>query len=201
MGSAVQDAPTDGAMTDPGPDASPEDKARYQDALAAARKAEGLDPDTAEATGDQQPDGPGAAAGAKAPPEELRIRGTIQLAMTEGMGGKRPTHAVLTIGGLNALELHEGTTIENGTFLRGEFVARVEEAGDKHKMDRKQGIAVDCVRKLKAHAYDIRIHGAVESPVLEESDAAADLKRAVDALRGMGMDDAGIRSVGGISVK
>lgn len=191
-GSAVAEPPTKDGPQDPGPEAPPEDKARYQDELAAAREAEGLTPqgDTPE---DVQPDAPGAAT---TPPEELRITGPLQLDAAGGLGGKKPTHSTLSVGGLSGLKLSEGTTFENGQMVRMELIARIEAAGDKHVMDRKQGIAVDCVRQLKGHCYDIRIVGVVESPVLEESDAAALLRRAVNALREQGLSDDAIRAVG-----
>jgi hypothetical protein len=191
-GSAVADRKTEVPPAPPD-DATPEDKARYHDELARARAAQGLTPQ-----GDVQPDeeqtesalAPGAPT---APPEELRITGPRKLA--GGLGGKKPTHSTLSVGGLSGLKLSEGTTFENGQMVRMELIARIEAAGDKHVMDRKQGIAVDCVRQLKAHCYDIRIVGVVDSPVLEESDAAALLRRAVNALREQGLSDDAIRAV------
>lgn len=150
---------------------------------------------------DEDTDGtvPAGPAGPAMPPEEIIVEGTQQLGMFDP-GGKQATHAVLSIKGFTGIKLAGNTTYTNGQFLRGEFVARIEEEGDKHKMDRKNVIAVDCVRKLGAHVYDLRILGVVEAAVLEESDAQGALKRAVAALREQGVSDEGIAGIAGLPV-
>lgn len=133
------------------------------------------------------------------PPENIEVAGSAQLGLFNA-GGKAPTCAKLTLAGLSGIDMLHGQAFEKGSFLRFEGVARVEDVAQRDKVDRKQNIAVDCVQKHWAYTTDVRVLGAVESPVLEESDASGALKRAVAALREQGVSDEGIAGIAGLPV-
>lgn len=194
MGATTQDRPSAADVET----MSPEEKARYQDELKAAREARAAEDDPAAAAAGDQPEGPGQGQGER--PDGQLVIGGIGLAdLTKFVnGGKKATHGTLSVRGVTGLELPQGKGLPKGSFIRLEIVAQVDDAGDKDKVDRKQGVVVDTIRRHAAFMVDCRLHGVVDSARLESSDAAADLRRAVDALREQGVSDEGIAALGSL---
>lgn len=187
MANAVQDPPTS------------EGGESYTEELKAQREAQ--DQAARDAGADLpagQPEGPGQS---QVTPDGQLVIGGIGLTdlATFENGGKKATHGVLSVRGLTGLELPAGKGLSKGQFVRLELVAKVDEAGDKDKMDRKQDVLLDTLRKHSAYMVDCRLHGPVESGVLQESDAEADLRRAVAALREQGVSDDGIKGIAGLT--
>jgi hypothetical protein len=105
-------------------------------------------------------------------PEEIRVSGTTQLSFFK-TGGKQPQSGKLTIQGVSGIPIMGGTGFKKGEFIHFEGVARVEEVGQKDKMDRKANQAVDCVQKHMAYATDVRLSPATSAHLPDEDDAAA----------------------------
>lgn len=151
---------------------------------------ERLDAEDAQVAGDGEiKDGQTGATSVKAPPEDLQVAGLTQLSMFD-VGGKKALSSKVTIQGLSGLPVMGGKGFEKGTFIRGEFVARVEEVGLRDKMDRAANQAVDCIATAKAYATDVRIFGATAAALEDDAALAERVATAIQLLEADQVQDA-----------
>lgn len=102
--------------------------------------------------------------GEQPPVDEIIVAGGAQLDLF-GMGGKKPTHAVLTLRG-GAYKLKPGEGFEKGTTIHFSGTAVVREAGDLDITDSKTQQVVDCKRKHFAQITDLAVSPATKPEVV-----------------------------------
>jgi hypothetical protein len=90
-----------------------------------------------------------------APPEEVRIHGSVQLGLFEA-GGKAPTSSSFTLTG-GKFGLVDGRAFQKGDQVVLQLVAVVETVALRDKRDEKIGVVVACEQQHKARIIDARV--------------------------------------------
>jgi hypothetical protein len=92
------------------------------------------------------------------PVEEIRVDGTVQLAMFD-LGGKQAQSSSLRLTG-GKVKLVDGAAYRKGDLITGTFTAVVNEVGQKDAHDPQTGIVVSAEQKHSARITDLRVKGA-----------------------------------------
>lgn len=90
--------------------------------------------------------------------EQLRVDGSVQLAVD--VGGKHADEGTLK---LSCPAIETDGFFQKGDIIRGEFVAVVREVQSKDKVDKQSRVVISCAQKHGAEVVDLKVT-STESP-------------------------------------